>query len=514
MLRFRAVTVLLLVAWMARPDTVRALPVIPPDFIQETRASGLSGPVNFDFLPDGRVLVVERVTGRIRLMRLSGAPADTVGAVGDLRIGTIEQGLLGIAVDPLWPLKPYVYVHYTAASTYNVKVVRYALTGDLDGTGNGRLALDPASRREILPDLPDDSSLHNGGTLLFGPDRKLYVALGDDGVSCSAQDIHQLRGKILRLDVRGIPDGGGPAPSYFTLDPRNNPFHEDADPRARLVWQYGLRNPWSFDFDPASKAVAIADVGEATWEEIDVTVYAGRNFGWPFFEANAPFRFDCDAPDFTNLTGPSYKYGRDSTGAATVILGGVCYHPPLLTTGFPQEYWGQVFFLDFPSGRLSRLTCTDGTCVISDPVPGQPNAFTWGEGFSFVPRMRFGPDAALWYLQGTELRRIHHPGTIGVPNPTAGVDIAIDAFPVPAAGTVRLAYRTPGASRPALFISDARGRRVRTFPAGAAADGGQGAIAWDGSDDAGRRVAAGVYFACVRVGNVSAARRLVLLGTR
>jgi glucose/arabinose dehydrogenase len=187
----------------------------------------------------------------------------------------VEDGLLGIAVDPRWPARPYVYVHYTAASSYNIKVVRYALAGDLAGTGDGRLTLDPASRREILPDLPNDSVEHNGGTLLFGPDGMLFVALGDDRVSCAAQDIHQLRGKILRLRVAGVADGGGPGPAYATLDPLDNPFSGDEDPRARLVWQYGLRNPWSFDIDRQSKQVAIADVGNARFEEVDVTLAAG-----------------------------------------------------------------------------------------------------------------------------------------------------------------------------------------------------------------------------------------------
>ena len=500
-----------LVASSLLAPAARALPTIPPEFLQETRATGLEQPVNFDFLPDGRVLMVERVTGRIRLMREAGADADTVGTIPDLRTSAIDEGLLGIAVDPRWPLKPFIYLHLTAASTFNVKVVRYALTGDLDGTGNGRLALDPSSRREILPDLPDDNSLHNGGTLVFGPDDMLYVALGDDGVPCSAQDIHQLRGKILRLSVEAIQDGGGPAPSYFLLDPADNPYSKDPDPRARLVWQYGLRNPWSFDFDFASKQVAIADVGEHDWEEVDVTAFAGRNFGWPFFEGTAPYLFDCDHPDFSNLTPPSYAYGRDSTNAGlTIILGGVCYHPPLLPSGFPQEYWGQVFFLDFYSGRLSRLTCENGRCDVAAPVPGQPDAFAWGSGFTFVPRMRFGPDNQLWYLQGTELRRIHHPGTIGIP-PAAGGALALRAFPVPSPGDVRLSFRLAKAGAASMIVADTRGRRVRTLLAPAVREPGEHVVIWDGTDDAGARAPAGVYFAALRTDAGDVTRRLIRL---
>ena len=494
------------------PSSASALPTIPPDFIQTTYATGLEQPVNFDFLPDGRILLVERTTARIRLMHTTGAVADTVGTVPGVRVSSVEGGLLGIAVDPRWPAKPYVYVHCTAASSFNIKVVRYALTGDLEGSGDGRLVLDLASRREILPDLPDDNGDHNGGTLLFGPDDMLYVALGDDHVPCAAQDIHQLRGKILRLRSQNVPDGGGPAPSYYTLDPFDNPFSKDDDPRARLVWQYGLRNPWSFDIDPYTDQVAIGDVGASRHEEVDVTYLTGRNFGWPFFEGPVPHQFTCDDPEFSTLTAPSYSYEHDTTGVNTsVILGGICSHPPLLPSGFPMEYWGQVFFLDLYAGRLARLACdADGACELASPVPGQPDAFAWGTGFSGVTRMRFGPDAMLWYVQGGELRRIHHPGVIGVPAAPLRA-LALRAFPVPARGEVRVAFTLPRAGSAGFAIADARGRRVRTLLPDGFAREGEHVIAWDGTDDHGARVPAGVYFGALHALGRTETRRIVLL---
>ena len=482
---------------------------LPPDFVDEMRGTGMVQPVNFDFLPDGRVLLVERATGRIRLVRGIGQVADTVGVVSEVRANGPEAGLLGIGIDARWPVKPYVYVLFNSSLSYNLKLVRFALTGDLDGTGNGRLALDVSSRRDILPDLPDDDAGHNGGTVMSGPDDLLYVALGDDRFECGAQDKHAMRGKILRLKVENVPDGPGIAANVGALDPGDNPFHDDDDPRARLVWQYGLRNPWSFDFDPLSKMFAVADVGEGAFEEVDATYRSGRNFGWPFFEGPAANQFDCEDPEFSTLTAPSFAYPH-FMASNSIMLGGICWHPPLLTSGFPMEYWGQVFYLDFYAGNVGRLSCdASGRCEPAPAVPGQPDSIAWGTGFAFVPRMRFGLDGMLWYVQGGELRRISHPGVIGVPadEPHAGA-LALRAYPLPSRGALTFESNDPAGGRIGIF--DLAGRCVRTLavpPTGI----GVARVAWDRHDDAGRTLPGGVYFARLTTTTQRATRRLVLL---
>ena len=499
---------LLLVLLLFPADSGRAA-ALPPDFADETRGTGMIQPVNFDFLPDGRVVLVERATARIRLVRGIGAVADTVGTVPEVRVAGPEQGLLGIAVDARWPAKPYVYVLFNSALSYNLKLVRFALTGDLAGSGDGRLALDVASRRDLLADLPDDAPDHNGGTVMFGPDEMLYVALGDDRVDCAAQDKHQLRGKILRLSLALVPDGPGMAVNVNLLDPGDNPFSEDQDPRARLVWQYGLRNPWSFDFDPLTNMFAVADVGEDSWEEVDVTYLTGRNFGWPFFEGSVPYQFACENPDFSTLSEPSFVYPHDE-GNNSIMLGGICWHPPLLPSGFPTEYWGQVFYVDFYAGQVGRLVCDpDGACEPAPAVPGQPDSIAWGTGFQGVPRMRFGPDGMLWYLQAGELRRISHPGVIGLPDPELPEGtLALRAYPLPSRGPLTFESSDPSGGRIGIF--DLAGRRVRTL-AVPATGGGVARVAWDRHDDDGRVVPGGVYFARLTTASERATRRLVLL---
>jgi glucose/arabinose dehydrogenase len=504
---------LLLPLGLARPC---AAVEIPTDFQDELVADGLDEPVNFDFLPDGRILLVERATARIRLV-LPGALVQppAVGTIPDVESGFGDQGLLGIAVDPRWPVHPYVYVHHTAASGPNIKIVRYALTGDLTFQAAGELVLDSLSRRVVLTDLPSDNLQHNGGTLLFGPDDLLYVALGDDNIRCSSQDRHQLRGKILRLDVRVIPDGGGGVVPYALLVPPDNPYAKDLDPRAGLVWHRGLRNPWSFDFDFRTSRMAIADVGNAAWEEVDVIETGGRNFGWPIYEGPESYDPYCILDDLSGLTSPAYTYAHASPFAgASVMLGGICQPADDIAQSFPDEYWGDVFFYDLLDGRLQRLKETAGTWAIAPPVPGQPAAGDWGHGFVYVNRMRFGADGGLWYVSGPELRRMSWHGTpVGVPPPAEGDAGAprLAAFPSPARGAVTIEYARPAVGEVRLDVFDAHGRRIRQLAADRAEAPGLVRRTWDGRADGGERVRPGVYFVRLAAAGERWTRRVVVL---
>src|SRR5678816_462354 len=162
-------------------DLGSAAPVLPPGFSDQLVVAGFDLPVNMAFLPDGRLLVVERVSARVRLV-VNGAIAsqDPVIAVDSVRSTNPEQGLLGIAVDPGWPIRPYIYVQYDHLATPRIHIRRYTVTGDLTFTGNGNLTADPSSRYEVFIDAPDNAGFHNGGNLHFGPDGMLYSALGED----------------------------------------------------------------------------------------------------------------------------------------------------------------------------------------------------------------------------------------------------------------------------------------------------------------------------------------------
>jgi hypothetical protein len=172
--------------------------------------------------------------------------------------------------------------------------------------------------------------------LHFGPDGRLYVAVGENALGAPAQSMTSHKGKILRLAADGA-------------IPTDNPFYATATGTYRAIWALGLRNPFTFAFQPGSTRVFINDVGENAWEEIDVGA-AGANYGWPATEGST------SNPAYVS---PLFAYPQGSgASAGCAITGGVFYHPATAT--FPAEYVGNYLFADFCSGWVRRL----------DPVTG------------------------------------------------------------------------------------------------------------------------------------------------
>ncbi|MBI1849553.1 MAG: PQQ-dependent sugar dehydrogenase [Planctomycetes bacterium] len=397
---------------------------LPGAFVDETIAGGLDQPTSFAFLPDGRALVTEQRTGRIRMI-VNGALAvtDPVGTVGGLAtVG--PQGLLGIAVDPAWPARPFVYVHFDHAGTSTIFVSRLTASGDLSDGSSGNLSLDGATPFDLLTDLPDQQPVHNGGTLRFGPDGMLYASLGDDQDPCAAQDPSSLLGKILRLRVSDLPASGSSPPPKSALVAPGNPF-AGPDDAARLVWALGLRNPFRFHVDPRTGDLFVADVGANDFEEIDRVDAAGMNLGWPFregTETQAPS--GCVETAGAPLVTPILAWDRRGLAAASVISAGI-YRPAdyPFDGSFPSEYDGDVFYSDYFAGFLRRLHFDGGSWSIAQPVAGQPNATHWATGLAAPVDFGIGPDGALWWLSQSaagaassgSLHRIRYDVAIAVP---------------------------------------------------------------------------------------------------
>ena len=272
-------------------------------------------------MPDGRLLYTEQNTGRVRVLLPGvGVQASPVLTVPQLNTGG-ERGLLGIALDPAYPARPYLYLHYTAKLPNHIRIARWKLSGDIGGGGELDLSADTLSRYDLIDDIPDQFDNHNGGTVRFGVDGYLYVSLGEDGQPCLAQDTTSLRGVVLRLKVDALPDGPGRA-FRAQITPFNNPFVSRPDSNARLVAVLGLRNPFRIQPDRVRGWLVIGDVGESTREELDVMALRpptprpalpelGADFGWPFLEGTAfgPSRNAC-GPILSRSRGP-----RSSTTA-------------------------------------------------------------------------------------------------------------------------------------------------------------------------------------------------------
>jgi glucose/arabinose dehydrogenase len=286
----------------------------------------------------GAVLVVQKFG---RVIAVQGGKKRTFlnigGQVGATQLN--ERGLLSIAFPPDFAASGLVYVFYTAKN------------GDLvisEFSGANDLSADSGSERVLLNVPHPGASNHNGGQIQFGPDGYLYISTGDGGGAGdpddSAQDPNSLLGKILRI---------GPKPSAtlpYTIPP-DNPFAVMGGKPE--IFSLGLRNPYRFSFDltdPGDPRIAIGDVGQFRFEEVDyetLTGARGANFGWNDFEGYDRFSGG-NAPTVVNDEKPILAYR--TTRKSCAVIGGF--------VGFgksPSPLDGKLLIGDFCNGKLKRV---------------------------------------------------------------------------------------------------------------------------------------------------------------
>ena len=472
-----------------------AQPGLPNGFQLESVVLGPfdSPPVGFAFLPDGRRLVIEKDAARVRLA-IPGSTASTVIATIPDVTTQSERGLLGVAVDPGWPQRPYVYFHSTHTGNV-IHITMYTASGELTNASSTNLALgDPFV---LLNDIPDLANTHNGGTLRFGPDGHLYVSLGEDVRACEAQDLAQPRGKILRLDVASMPGVGSGPPPKSAITPADNPF--TGGDWQRLMYAYGLRNPYRFTIDPQTGDLYIGDVGHLTWEEIDALVqegYTGNNYGWPEFEGPLqdpdPSAANCSTAPFTS---DLYHYPNPpGSGVAAVICGPLYRTDAQALHSYQFAYEGSLFLADFYGGWIRRLVRDETSWSVADSVAGQPSASRWASNLGQIADLQQGPDGALYFITfGLGLYRIVDtlPSSTGAGNGSVGFDVRGIPNPGIAGSTVRFEFRGGRTAAVRTRIYDPAGRLVRTLPR---PSGASPAVHWDGRSEDGTVVAPGIYF--------------------
>lgn len=335
--------------------------MLPSGFTEQS-IGPIPSPTAMTLAPDGRLFVCQQ-NGQLRVIKNGLLLATPFVTVATDTIG--ERGLLGVAVD-----SQFVYIYYTVPATprFN-RLSRFAQNGDVAAGGE-----------TVLMDFePLSATNHNGGAIHFGPDGKLYVAVGENSVASHSQSLSNRLGKMLRLN----PDG--------TI-PTDNPFFNSATGLNRSIWALGLRNPFTFAFQPGTGRMFINDVGQSTWEEINEGV-AGANYGWPNSEGNT-----------TNPAhrSPIYAYGHSGTTEwGCAIAGGAFYNPD--TPTFPAEYAGQYFFADYCSGWIRRLNPGTGqtagfaTNILSPvdlAVSPEGSLYYLARGSGFVHRVDYTASAA------------------------------------------------------------------------------------------------------------------------
>ena len=498
------------------PSLVFLLPAVatantlPVGFQDQFVAGYFVLPTAFDFLPDGRILVVEKDLATVRLVVNGVVKPTPILTVPDVNTDDYGRGLMGIAVDSSWPVRPYVYLGFTRTPGNVCYLSRWKATGDLSNPSSMNLSLE--ERYDIIVDIPDANVQHNGGTVRFGPDGMLYLSTGDDGVPCEAQDSTSFRGKILRLNVAALPDTGSGPPPKSLITPPDNPF-PSTDPEAGLVFCLGLRHPFRFHVDPQSGRVFVGDVGETAFEELDVAS-GGENFGWPFREG--PYLFSvsqCQEPGGPgSQTYDSFIAGYDRAGIENVsIISGPRYW---CVSGapysFPSQYHGAVFYAEFYEDFVRVIRAVGDSWVPLPPQPGQPNATDWArmEESAIVDWLE-GSDGALYYLTlypGSIGRIIYSGSVTGVAYEAPDPARHLRFQPNPYRAGQHLVFEGALERGGRLEIIALNGRLVRRLDPSAS-----GSFAWDGRDEGGHPAASGVYLLREQGAETHRAARLVLL---
>jgi len=324
----------------------------PTGFSQVLVANSISSPTVMAFAPDGRLFVAQQ-TGALRIIKngtLLTRPFITLSVNS-----SGERGLLGIAFDPNFSTNNFIYLYYTLSSAANNRISRFTASGDtvVPGSEVVVLNLDPLST----------ATNHNGGTIHFGPDGKLYVGVGENANSANSQNLDTYLGKILRINSDGsVPTG--------------NPFTTGTAQRMR-VWEYGMRNPYTLTFQPVTGKLFVNDVGQNTWEEINNCTFGGFNYGWPAAEGVST------NPAYTN---PVYTYMHGTgSGLGCAITGGTFFNPS--STNYPTSYTGKYFFLDYCGNWIDYINPADSMRTpFASNIAGSPVA------------METGPDGNLYFL--------------------------------------------------------------------------------------------------------------------
>jgi len=257
-----------------------------------------------------------------------------------------EGGLLGMAFHPDYPDTPEIFLSYTIDHSGPAmrSVISRFILDNVSNPGAGTV-------EQVILQVDQDFDNHNGGDIAFGPDGYLYIGFGDGGSGGDpnnrAQDTTRLLGSMLRIDVLG-PGVSHPANPYDI--PGDNPFAGNArcGPGANAnacpeIYAWGLRNPWRWSFDTATGTLWLADVGQGTYEEVDI-IELGGNYGWRCREGAHNYNSSgCG----TGLVDPVSEY---SHSLGNSITGGYVYRGSAI-----PGLIGRYLFSDYGSGRFWAL---------------------------------------------------------------------------------------------------------------------------------------------------------------
>lgn len=351
---------------------------LPEEFDRTTLISGLNEPTDFELIMhDGDASHIHQIliTEKSGAIKSYDTHTGQITTLANLSVVTAngERGLIGIEVDPnFWD---------SDAEGYQKIYVAYTNAQNRDQLSSFTLVGTTLSDEQMLVTstlLAND--FHHGGELEFDPTGQyLYWAVGNNtSPSENSQDLTNIHGKILRINR----DGTGVV---------DNPFYvEGGNPNTNRIYALGLRNPFRFGVDPDTGAVLSGDVGEATWEELNL-IKAGANYGWP----------NTEGAQGGGFADPLYAYPH-STGFGNGSITAVMVYDDAATPAGQKKVW----IADYSLGWIRELTFDDQyTSLISER--------TVDSGAGAVVKLTQGPEGEIYQLN-------IYPGALLVIRPSEG----------------------------------------------------------------------------------------------
>lgn len=377
-------------------------------FTIETAVGGLRSPTSFAWLPDGRIVIADR-NGDVLIATVGG----TAEVIGNIPIDVEEgqQGVLNVVVHPEFATNRTLIFATTGKpppATGRVEDSHRISAIPLDENGK----LDLMKEKILVTDLKPFSK-HDGGALAIGPDGKLYIGSGDNGCTSGkgpepvydpynyfATCFTNANGKILRINLDGtIPEDnplvdktvtscGGDCSVEVTALPKG--------PAREQIWAWGFRNPWRFWFDPKTGNLWEGDVGEVSYEELNIIPPdgGGRHYGWPWREADRGHpKSTCASVDpGGECVDPVYYCSRGNVRGVDGNCRSIMAGEIVDSCQFPESFRGRYFFGDYTNTWIATL---DVTPARDGVVKGSRKMFIKTEGGPV--HITVGPDGALYY---------------------------------------------------------------------------------------------------------------------
>ncbi len=442
-------------------------------YVTENVVTGLTLPVAFSFMPNGNIIITQKGSGA-KIYTPNNMLVSEFWNFTDSLNSQAEQGVLGITLDPSFSQNHYVYIYYVHSNPPNtqtdhlLRVVRF--------TENNNAGTAPLIIFDHL--LTGSVTNHVGGNVHFGRDGKLYISIGENGVSSNAQLLTNPKGKILRINSNG------------TI-PADNPFYDDGNPLTGnddRIWVYGLRNSFDFTFSSVNDSLYASENGPTDFDEINF-ITKGRNYGWP----------TCSG--YCQPYNPAYKQPMTVfSGPLLPALTGILIYNSNVMPGL-QNMLIAASSNSHVNGYIYQ--CELGNAPYYDTIISKSQLVD----LRSITCLQQGPDGFIYALGiGSGILYRIRPSTNGIENSTEPVNFSLQQnYPNPfnPETTVKYSLLKPGFVK--INIYNAEGRHIVTLFEGMK-QAGENKVKWNAEG-----VPSGVYFCKMEFENNTLERKMVVV---